>query len=71
LSVMKRMISFCRSCGAFPSAVSRLISAQLPSIDSVKCRTQTCWSARAGGESFLHPVTLHDVAIGRNLGLSR
>ncbi len=36
LSVMNRMISRCRSCGAFPSAVSRLISAQLPSIESVK-----------------------------------
>jgi len=66
LSVINRIISRCRSCGAFPSAVSRLISAQLPSIDSVKCKTQTCCcSARAGGESFLHPVTLHGIAMGR------
>jgi hypothetical protein len=64
LSVMNRMISRCRSCGAFPSAVSRRISAQLPSIDSVKCKTQTCCcSASAGGESFLHTVTLHGIAM--------
>jgi hypothetical protein len=66
LSVINRMISRCRSCGAFPSAVSRRISAQLPSIDRVKCKTQTCCcSARAGGESFLHPVTLHGIAMER------
>jgi hypothetical protein len=73
LSVINRMISFCRSCGAFPNAVSRLISAQLPSIDNVKCKTQTCCcSARAGGESFLHPVTLQGIAMERaKLGPTR
>lgn len=35
LSVKNFMISFSRSCGAFPIAVSRRISAQLPSIESV------------------------------------
>jgi len=35
LSVKNFMISFNRSCGAFPIAVSRRISAQLPSIESV------------------------------------
>ena len=69
LSVINFMISRCRSCGAFPSAVSRRISAQLASMDSVKCNTQTCCcSARAGGESFLHPVTLHGIAINANSG---
>jgi hypothetical protein len=62
-SVMNLMISRCRSCGAFPNAVSRRISAQLPSIESVKCNTQTCCSANAGGVSFLHPVTLQGMAI--------
>jgi len=62
-SVMNRMISFCRSCGAVPSAVSRRISPQLPSMDSVKCSTHTCCSANAGGVSFLQPVTLQGIAI--------
>ena len=34
-SVRNFMISFNRSCGAFPIAVSRLISAQLASIERV------------------------------------
>jgi len=34
-SVINFIISRCRSCGAFPSAVSRRISAQLVSSDSV------------------------------------
>jgi hypothetical protein len=34
-SVKNFMISFNRSCGAFPIAVSRRISAQFPSIESV------------------------------------
>jgi hypothetical protein len=34
-SVKNFMISFNRSCGALPIAVSRRISAQLPSIESV------------------------------------
>ena len=35
LSVRNFMISFKRSCGAFPIAVSRRISAQLPSMERV------------------------------------
>ena len=54
-SVMNRMISRCRSCGVFPSAVSRLISAQLASNESVKCRTQSFCSSNAAGTSCLHP----------------
>jgi len=55
-SVMNRMISRCRSCGALPSAVSRRISAQLVSSASVKCSTHNFCSASAGGASFLHPA---------------
>jgi hypothetical protein len=62
-SVMNRIMSLCRSCGALPNAVSRRISAQLPSMDSVKCSTHTPCSASAGGASFLQPVTLQGVAI--------
>ena len=35
-SVMNRMISRCLSCGAFPNAVSRRISAHADSSDNVK-----------------------------------
>jgi hypothetical protein len=58
---MNFMISRWRSCGAFPSAVSRRIPAQLASRDSVKCSTHSFCSARAGGESFLHPEIWQDV----------
>jgi hypothetical protein len=55
-SVINRMISRCRSCGVFPSAVSRRIAEQPASSDNVKCKTQTPCSARAEGASFLHPA---------------
>src|SRR6202007_69994 len=55
LVVMNFMISRCLSCGAFPSAVSRLISAQLASSERVKCRIQPFCSAKAAGTSCLHP----------------
>ncbi len=62
-SVMNRMISFSLSCGAFPSAVSRRISAQFASSDSVKCRMHSACSASAAGVSVLHPEIWHDMGI--------
>src|SRR6266403_1688644 len=63
-SVMNRMISRWRSCGALPSAVSRRISAQLASSESVKCKTHSRCSAIACGASFLQPEIWQGVPIG-------
>jgi hypothetical protein len=68
-SVIKRMISRCRSCGVLPSAVSRRIAEQPASSDNVKCKTQTPCSARAEGASFLHPAVWQRVPIGARWAL--
>ena len=54
-SVMNPMICRCRSSGVFPNAVSRRISEQLDSSDSVKCRMHCRCSASGAGTSCLQP----------------
>ena len=54
-SVIKLMIWRCRSCGVFPNAVSRRISEQLDSSDSVKCNMHCRCSASGAGTSCLQP----------------
>src|ERR1700730_13998103 len=49
------MISRWRGQGALPRAVSRRISAQVPSSESVKCRTHIFCSASGAGTSCLQP----------------
>ena len=68
-SVIKRMISRCRSCGVFPRAVSRRIAEQPASSDKVKCRTHTPCSAKAVGASFLHPAVWQRVPMGAQKAL--
>ena len=70
-SVIKRMISRCRSCAVLPIAVSRRISEHPASSDNVKCSTHSCCSARAGGESVLHPAVWQRVPMTRKSAVDR